>query len=176
MGMMKTFGYVIVLAGQLSTGTMALAQDVNRVATKIDWGVFVADNPTECWVATSSREAITSLDVRLDAVNPGQPVLMAFYRPAEGGEGHVAFTAGYPFARGSTVSMAVPGFSFELLTDGEWAWPATNEDDSKVIRAMILGTRAVLSGRSAQGIVTKDTFSLWGFTAAFADAAKRCGF
>lgn len=175
MGMMKTFGYAMVLAGQLTNSTMALAQDANRVATMTDWSVFVEDNPTECWGATGSREAVNSLDVRLDAVNSGQPVLMAFYRPSEGGEGHVAFTAGYPFAAGSTVSMAIPGFSFELLTDGEWAWPATNDDDSKVIRAMILGTRAVLSGRSTHGTVTKDTFSLWGFTAAFADAAKRCG-
>ena len=71
--------------------------------------------------------------------------------------------------------MNISGTSFELFTVGEWAWPATTDDDSKIIVAMKRGANAILSGRSGRGTATKDTFSLLGFTAAVEDAAKRCG-
>jgi len=43
-----------------------------------------------------------------------------------------------------------------------------------VVAAMKRGKSAVLSARSSRGTITKDTFSLLGFTAAVDDAAKRC--
>ena len=36
------------------------------------------------------------------------------------------------------------------------------------------GADAVLTARSSRGTITKDTFSLLGFTAAVEDAQKRC--
>ena len=71
--------------------------------------------------------------------------------------------------------MDISGNTFELFTEGEWAWPATTDDDSKIITAMKRGADAVVSGESGRGTKTKDTFSLLGFTAAVEDAAKRCG-
>ena len=66
------------------------------------------------------------------------------------------------------------GNEFELFTEGEWAWPASPQDDAKIITAMKRGATAVLTARSARGTITKDTFSLLGFTAAVEDAEKRC--
>jgi len=37
------------------------------------------------------------------------------------------------------------------------------------------GVKALVSGVSSKGTRTKDTFSLLGFSAAFAEAQKRCG-
>ena len=71
--------------------------------------------------------------------------------------------------------MSISGNSFELFTEGEWAWPATTDDDAKIITAMKRGANAILTGVSGRGTNTKDTFSLLGFTAAVEDAAKRCG-
>ena len=68
----------------------------------------------------------------------------------------------------------VDGTEFELITEGEWAWPATEGEDLKVVAAMKRGTEAVLTARSERGTQTKDTFSLLGFTAALAEAEKRC--
>ncbi len=73
------------------------------------------------------------------------------------------------------MSLDISGSTFELFTEGEWAWPATTDDDTKIITAMKRGASAILSGRSGRGTATKDTFSLLGFTAAVEDAAKRCG-
>jgi len=39
---------------------------------------------------------------------------------------------------------------------------------------MKAGSSAIVTGRSARGTVTKDTFSLLGFTAALEEAATRC--
>jgi hypothetical protein len=175
MGIGKTIGCALGFAALLATGVSAQDQSTNRVAAKTDWSVFVEDNPTECWGVSTPKETVNSRDGRVVAVNRGQILLMVFYRPSAGAKGQVAFTGGYPFASGSTVSMNISGNTFELFTEGEWAWPATASDDSKIITAMKRGADAVLSARSGRGTNTKDSFSLLGFTAAVEDAAKRCG-
>ena len=171
----KTISFVAALVGLSAGGAFAQAQSTNRVAAETDWSVFVEDNPTECWGVSTPKEMVNTRDGRVVAVNRGQTLLMVFYRPSAGAKGQVAFTGGYPFASGSTVNMNIGGSQFELFTEGEWAWPATTEDDNKIITAMKRGADAVMTARSGRGTQTKDTFSLLGFTAAVEDAAKRCG-
>ncbi|MGJ5617838.1 invasion associated locus B family protein [Sulfitobacter sp. MF3-043] len=175
MGILRSLGLATGVAALLASGVSAQEQSNNRVAAKTDWSVFVEDNPTECWGVSTPKETVNSRDGRVVAVNRGQTLLMVFYRPSAGAKGQVAFTGGYPFASGSTVNMNISGNTFELFTEGEWAWPATTEDDNKIITAMKRGSDAVLTGRSGRGTQTKDSFSLLGFTAAVEDAAKRCG-
>lgn len=175
MQILKTIGVVAGLAAMVGTGAFAQATSTNRVDAKTDWSVFVEDNPTECWGVSTPKNSVNTRDGRVVAVNRGQTLLMVFYRPSAGATGQVAFTGGYPFAPGSTVNLNIGGTTFELFTEGEWAWPATTADDAKIITAMQRGAEAVASGRSGRGTNTQDTFSLLGFTAAVADAAKRCG-
>ena len=175
MKLMKTMAAGAGLVALLTTGAFAQDQSTNRVAAKTDWSVFVEDNPTECWGVSTPKETVNSRDGRVVAVNRGQTLLMVFYRPSAGAKGQVAFTGGYPFADGSTVNLNISGNTFELFTEGEWAWPATTEDDARIITAMKRGADAVVTGRSGRGTNTKDSFSLLGFTAAIEDAAKRCG-
>jgi len=175
MALFKTSVIAALMAGLVTSSALAQDQSTNRVAAKTDWSVFVEDNPTECWSVSTPKETVNSRDGRVVAVNRGQILLMVFYRPSAGAKGQVAFTGGYPFASGSTVSMDISGNSFELFTDGEWAWPASTDDDNKIIAAMKRGADAKLTARSGRGTKTEDTFSLLGFTAAVEDASKRCG-
>ena len=175
MRMLRTIGCAAGLAAMLATGAGAQEQSTNQVAAKTDWSVFVEDNPTECWGVSTPKETVNTRDGRVVAVTRGQILLMVFYRPSAGAKGQVAFTGGYPFASGSTVNVDISGATFELFTEGEWAWPATTADDAQIINAMKRGANAVLTARSGRGTTTKDTFSLLGFTAAVEDAAKRCG-
>ena len=175
MGMMKTCGLALGALALVASGAVAQEQSTNRVAAKTDWSVFVEDNPTECWGVSTPKEVVNTRDGRVVAVNRGQTLLMVFYRPSAEAKGQVAFTGGYPFASGSTVTMSISGNTYELFTEGEWAWPATTADDAKIIAAMKRGADATLTARSSRGTQTKDTFSLLGFTAAVEDAAKRCG-
>lgn len=158
-----------------ATTVSAQDQSTNRVAAKTDWSVFVEDDPTECWSVSAPKESVNTRDGRVVAVRRSEILLFVFYRPDAGVKGQVTFTGGYPFAPGSTVNLNISGTEFELFTEGEWAWPATASDDTKIITAMKRGAEAVLTARSARGTQTKDTFSLLGFTAAIEDADKRCG-
>lgn len=72
------------------------------------------------------------------------------------------------------MNINIGGSEFEMFTEGEWAWPASASDDAKIIAAMKRGADAVLTARSSRGTVTKDTFSLLGYTAALEEAEKRC--
>jgi len=156
----------------------AIAQNTeessNRVSADTDWSVFVDENPKECWGVSAPKETVNTRDGRVVAVRRGDILLMVFYRPEAGVNGQVTFTGGYPFAEGSTVNLDISGSQFELFTDGEWAWPATPADDTKIITAMKRGASAILSASSSRGTKTKDTFSLLGFTSAIEDAEKRC--
>ncbi|MEM5541433.1 invasion associated locus B family protein [Sulfitobacter sp. AS92] len=172
---MKTCGLALGALALVASGAVAQEQSTNRVAAKTDWSVFVEDNPTECWGVSTPKEVVNTRDGRVVAVNRGQTLLMVFYRPSAEAKGQVAFTGGYPFASGSTVTMDISGNVFELFTEGEWAWPATTADDAKIIAAMKRGADAKLIGSSSRGTQTSDSFSLLGFTAAVEDAAKRCG-
>jgi len=167
----------LILAGGLSlTPAIAGAQATsdNRVAAETDWSVFVEDDPRECWAVSSPKETVNTRDGRPVAVRRGDILLFVTYRPQSDVAGEVSFTGGYPFNEGSTVRMEVGDDSFELLTDGEWAWPASPEDDARVVEAMKAGVQAILTGMSSRGTTTKDTFSLMGISAALDEAANRC--
>lgn len=164
-------GTLLVLAGP---PVFAQQASTNQVAAKTDWSVFEDKNPRECWAVSSPKETVNTKGGRVVAVKRSEILLMAFFRPDAGVEGQISFTGGYPFASGSTVNVDIDGNTFELFTEGEWAWPASPEDDRKILTALKRGSQAVLTARSGRGTQTKDTFSLSGFTAAVDDAEKRC--
>lgn len=166
-------GMAAALFAGFATGLQA-QQSTNRVAAKTDWSVFVEDDPTECWAVSSPKETVNTKDGRVVAVRRSEILLFVTYRPGSGVKAELSFAGGYPFASGSTVSVSVDGNGYEFFTAGESAWPASPEDDAKIVLAMKRGTKAVLTARSGRGTVTKDTFSLLGFTAATEEAGKRC--
>lgn len=173
--MMKNFARILTATALIAQGSIAGAQESsNRVAANTDWSVFVEDNPTECWGVSAPKETVNSRDGNVVQVRRGDILLFVFYRPGASVQGQVAFTGGYPFASGSTATLDIGGTKFELFTEGEWAWPATPEDDAKIVAAMKRGSGASMTARSGRGTVTKDTFSLLGFTAAVEEAARRC--
>ncbi len=165
------------LIAVMATGAIAQStseQSTNRVAAKTDWSVFVEDDPTECWAVSSPKETINTKDGRVVAVRRSEILLFVSYRPGSGVKSELSFTGGYPFADGSTVTAQVGSDTYEFFTSGENAWPASTADDTKIIAAMKRGAEVLITGRSARGTVTKDRFSLLGFTAAVEEAAKRC--
>ncbi|MBO6852414.1 MAG: hypothetical protein JJ872_01465 [Marivivens sp.] len=165
---------LLVLAA-IGTAGAAFAQEEtdNRVAAEADWGVFVSSDPMECLAVSRPEEMLNTRDGEVVEVRRGETRLFVFYRPGANVNGQVAFTGGYPFAGNSTVEMDVDGTKYELFVEGEWAWPAP-EDDATIVAAMKAGSKAVLAGRSGRGTNTQDTFSLIGFTAAVEEAARRC--
>jgi hypothetical protein len=167
---------LIVAAGATGVAGPLAAQETtdNRVAASTDWSVFQETDPTECFSVSAPTEQENTRDGQPVSVQRGDTLLFVFYRPAEGVNGQVTFTGGYPFAGGSTVTLDVAGTQFQLFTEGEWAWPASPEEDARIVSAMKGASEAVLTGQSGRGTVTRDTFSLLGFTSAVDEAAARC--
>ena len=172
--MTSLFGRLLCVAALALPPSAAVAQEsTNLVATMTDWSVFTEENPKECWGVSKPKEWVANnSEGNPVQVNRSDILLFVTFRP--GTAGAISFTGGYPFAGGSTVDVSVDGNSFQLFTDGEWAWPGSAEDDAKLLAALKAGTNATLSARSGKGTQTKDTFSLRGFTAAMEDAGKRC--
>lgn len=175
--MKSQFARAVALSlATLVTAPAALAQEqsTNRVAVETAWSVFVEDEPKECWSVSSPKQTVNTKDGRVVAVRRGDILLFVTFRPGANVEGEVSFTGGYPFAPDSTVTLAVGDSSFDLFTEGEWAWPASDADDDKIVAALRAGAEAKLTARSSRGTRTEDTFSLFGFTAAYDEAQKRC--
>lgn len=174
--MNSKFSRMMGMALAVMTASAAYAQETtdNRVAANTDWSVFVEDNPTECWGVSAPKEVVNTRDGAVVQARRGEILLFVFYRPSASVTGQVAFTGGYPFASGSTAELDISGTKFQLFTEGEWSWPATPEDDAKIVAAMKRGAQAIVTARSGRGTITRDTFSLLGFTAAVEEAEKRC--
>ncbi|PUB18462.1 invasion associated locus B family protein [Yoonia sediminilitoris] len=153
---------------------VAQEESSSRVAANTDWSVFVESNPNECWAVSAPKETVNTRDGNVVTVRRGDIRLIVFYRPGKGVNGQVMFAGGYPFADGSTVDLKIDDTTFQMFTEGEFAWPATPEDDAKFVAAMKRGATAIATGRSGRGTVTQDTFSLLGFTAAVEEAETRC--
>ncbi len=165
---------IALLAGAGPATLAAQATTNNRVGASTDWSVFQETDPVECFSVSAPKEQVNTRDGAPVEVSRSEALLFVFFRPAAGVQGQVTFTGGYPFAPSSTVSLDVGGTVFQLFTEGEWAWPATPEEDARIVAALKGGTAATLVGQSGRGTVTNDTFSLLGFTAAVDDAQARC--
>lgn len=156
----------------------------NRVGVHTAWNVFVDSNPTQCWIVAVPEKVENTRDGRAVSVNRGEIMMFVTFEPGRGSAPVISLTGGYSYADGSTVSVAIGDNTFEFFTlpaddpstaakDDEFAWPDASED-AKILLAMKRGTSAEVTARSARGTTTKDTFSLYGFTAALEDAEKRC--
>lgn len=167
------FALGLALATALSGS--AMAQDaVPRVALHQDWSVFNPTSPLECFVASAPTSTAASRQGKPVTVRRDEIRFYISSRPAEQVRNEIAFTGGYPYRDGSTVTVEIGTDTFELFTEGEWAWPATPEEDTRLISAMRRGAKAVVTGLSSRGTTTIDTFSLIGFTAALEDSTARC--
>lgn len=163
-----------VAAIVIAASSPVLAQDsTNVIGTEGDWTAFSANSPKECW-AVSAPKSTQNLDSsgKPKEVTRGDIRLYVAYRPDQSGE--VSFAGGYPFAPDSAVEVNVGGNIFKLFTEGESAWTGSPAEDGKLISALRTGSSAVISGRSARGTVTKDTFSLSGITAMTNKAQGAC--
>ncbi len=165
--------WAAALTAGLSGAAMAQGES-NRVGAETDWAVFEGTEPKECWAVTAPSKTENTRDGQSVTVRRGDVLLFVTYRPSDSVTGEISFTGGYPFAEGSSATLDISGTTFELFTEGEYAWPATPADDQKIVTAIKRGADAVVTARSSRGTQTKDTFSLLGATAMIEEAEKRC--
>ena len=90
--------------------------------------------------------------------------------------GVISIRAGYDYKMDSEVTLSVGTKSFNFFTHTETAdiaWSYEHDEDS-IIEHMKKGTKMIVKGTSTRGTNTKDTYSLYGFTAAYKSVFKAC--
>lgn len=164
-----TLAGVVALGGG-AVASVAMAQE--RVAADTAWSVFVAESPNECWAVSAPRETVNTRGGNPVQVRRGDILLFATYR-AGSSVPEISFTGGYPFSS-DPISLTIGTTEFQMVPDGEWAWAPSPEEDRRIFDAMRAGAEAVVQARSTRGTTTRDTFSLFGFTATTDEARNRC--
>ena len=103
--------------------------------------------------------------------------LFITHRPKDKEFNVINTVAGYTYKKGSKPTLRIDNKNAVILKVlGDTAWTENTETDQALIAQMKPGSNAVLSGTSARGTKTTDTFSLKGFTKAYESISKACGY
>jgi len=136
-----------------------------------DWDAFVV---TEGKTKSCYMRAAPGKSEPAEAKR-GEVYLFITHRPASKVVNEVSVIVGYPFKPGSGATLTIGKQNFTLFTEGDGAWVEKPADEARVITAMKQGDRLTVSGVSARGTKTTDTYSLAGFSAALKTINKACG-
>ena len=132
-----------------------------------DWSVHIAGkkNKKICYIHGKPKKSAGKYKLR------GPIYMQVAHRIASGARNEVSITAGYSYKKGSAVSVKIDKKYFSMYTDGTTAW---SRDDAALVAAMRAGTLMNVTGTSKRGTVTKDRYSLSGFTAAHKAINRAC--
>ena len=148
----------------------AAAQQPTAIGTFEAWEALTFDEGGKPVCYTSSEPAQAEGDYsKRDKV-----YALVTHRPANKSLGVVTIMAGYAYKLGSEVAAQIGGQTFTLFTNGEAAW-ADDATDPKLVAAMKGGHEMIVRGVSSRGTKTTDTYSLAGFSRAYAAIGEACG-
>jgi len=109
--------------------------------------------------------------------NRGDIYFVVTHRPNEKSFNVITVNAGYTYKPSAPVTIKIGAKTFgenELFTDGSKAWAINSEADKKIVDAMKRGSRMIIDGTSSKGTLTKDTYSLNGFSSAYKAITNKC--
>lgn len=148
-----------------------LGQGIERIMDSRDWSAFQyqENGDSVCYVASAPKQA------EGDYTDRGDVFAIVTHRPVSKRIDEFSINAGYTYKPDSSVQIKIGSRNWNLFTEGGNAWAPTSEEDRELIRAMKAGSSMVVKGTSARGTVTTDTYSLLGFSKAYAAIGKACG-
>jgi invasion protein IalB len=148
----------------------AVAQEGEPFARFQSWDLHILERPEgrTCIVASRPLESLPSNVIR-SAIT-----FMITDWPTDGTQNEVHVQMGYPLATDVTVTVDDQATFTMTIVDDEGAWLPTEVEDDLLTDAMKRGRTMVVRARSTRGTDTVDTYSLFGITAALAQAAEEC--
>lgn len=177
--MASSFRFFLIPAVTLVAASMLGAAHAQNAPKSL--GTF------ESWTAIEAPERSSKICYMVarptkslpDGAKRGDILLTVMHRPAAKQRDEVSFQSGYPFKPGAPVVIDVEKKKFDLFTkpetDAEGAWSRDAAMDKALVEAMKSGNSLTVKGVSGRGTETTDTFSLAGFTKAYAEIGKACG-
>jgi hypothetical protein len=160
----------IYLAAVLLVCTPAQANNSKLLVQSGKWSAYEykEDGKKVCYMISKPVKEEGTFKKR------GQVYAMITHRPGDKSYNVVSFHAGYPYAEGSSVHVIVGKDKYEMFTANETAW-TQNEDDGAIVNSIKKGETIIVTGKSAKGTESKDTYSLKGSTQAYQAISKACG-
>jgi invasion protein IalB len=151
-------------------GVSSAAAQQKALGTFRDWTAVVDGTGSTriCYIGSVPKKAEGKYTKR------GETHVLITHRPADKVTGEVSVTAGYPYKTGQDAEAEIDGKTFKLFTRGENAWAYNAASDRSMVSAMKAGREMIIRGTSSRGTLTTDTYSLSGFTAAYAAIDKAC--
>jgi hypothetical protein len=143
----------------------ATATGPKAVGTFDDWtaATHPESGQTVCYAFTRAQSSLPAIKDR------GGVVLTVTERST--GRDAVAIEAGFSYAPTATVTVQVDQTGLEFYTNGRNAFA---RDGKAAVKAFSGGSRAIARSPGPQNGTVTDTFSLKGFSAAYAAIVKAC--
>ena len=151
--------------------TSSQAQKIEVIGEHKDWASYsYSENGHKvCFITSVPKKAMGKYKKR------GDIYLIVSHRTGEKRWDEVNIQTGYAYKKGSEATLSVGKNQYKFFTTGDSAWAYNPDVDKKVISSMVKGSNLVVSGVSARGTKTKDTYSLSGFSAAYRSINQACG-
>ncbi len=167
----RAIGALWLVLTWLAASGPAWAQAIERLEGARDWSAFsyAEEGATVCYMASQPKKAEGDYQTR------GEIYAIVTHRPTDERIGEVSIIAGYDYKLESEVQVKIGSRSWDLFTDGANAWAPTPEEDIALVKAMKGGSSMIVKGISSRGTETTDTYSLLGFSKAYAAISKACG-
>lgn len=135
-----------------------------------DWEAFAyeAEGSKVCYVYSQPKKSDPA------AAKRGPIYFMITHWPGKKVKAQPSTFIGYTFKEGSEVKLAVDAKSFNLYPVDNMAWTDKLETEKAILAALKSGKAMTVSGTSAKGTATKDTYSLSGLSAAMDAIDSAC--
>lgn len=155
----------------VQAGSAEASSDPKLIGTYGNWSAYEFkddDGKKVCFMSSKPTSAKGNYKRR------GDIYAYITHWPSKGHRNMINIDTGYPYKKGSTVSLSIDGSKFTLATEGEKAWAYDQPSDDKIAKAIQKGSRMIVKGTSTRGTLTTDTYSLKGTTKAYQAISKAC--
>ena len=159
-----------IVLGSVLIAAPAQSQTPTEIASNGAWtaNTYEADGGKVCFITSQPS------DTKPKNVRRGDIYFVVAHRTKDKVRNEMYTVIGYPFKKNSTVKLQIGGSSFDMFTQGDGAWMYTKSNERQAILAMKKGAKMVVTGTSARGTRTVDTYSLEGVTASMEAIDKAC--
>lgn len=150
--------FIIIFFASISNNLFALEKGSWTLTTDNDW----------CYIG--------SLPIKSDLPETkkrGENYILV-YKIIGSDQNIVQVEAGYQYNLDKDIIVKIDNTSFDFYSTEDSSETAWTDNDEKVIYAMKKGLELVLIGQSNRGTMTKDTYTLKGFTSALNKLNEDC--
>jgi len=164
-----------LIAAASLAATPALADTPQSLGTFQSWSAYTTGTGDQkvCY-ALSQPKSTSPKKAKRDPI-----YLLISDWPGRRAKAEAEIVPGYKYKDGSVATLQVGAQKFSFFTkndsDDGSAWVEQQADEVAIVSALQGAAQATVSGVSARGTTTKDTYSLAGLADALAKAHAACG-